>query len=48
MDSHGIENPHIIDLDAWYSIGSPEFHTYKRTRYVASVRFFMFVFLQSG
>ena len=44
MDSHSIDNPHIIDLDAWYSIGAPESHTYKRTRCVASVRFFIVFF----
>ena len=28
--TQGIDNTHDIDLDSWYSIGTPESHTYER------------------
>ena len=28
--TYGIDNTHGIDINSWYSIGTPESHTYER------------------
>ena len=38
--SYGIDNTHGIDLNAWYSIGTPELHTYERDERCSYAGFF--------
>ena len=37
----GIEYTHGIDSDSWYSIGTPESHTYKRAKGFPYTEFFV-------
>ena len=38
--THGIDSTHGIDLDTWYSIGTPESHTYERAQCCPYAEFF--------
>ena len=39
--THGIDNTHGIDLSSWYSIGTPESHTYERAECYPYAGFFL-------
>ena len=39
--THGIEYTHGIDSDSWYSVGTPESHTYKRAKGFPYAEFFV-------
>ena len=44
----GIDNTHGIDLNSWYSIGTPESHMYERAECYPYAEFFKTLFNTYG